>query len=316
MTVYNSTEDVEIVEAEVVNEDKKNKEGASICTLNDLLFKVDLIDNPKKTNSEYRRIVVGIINGEEMDLNYCSPRYELVKNEAIFPQVEEILRANNIEFEAEYTHINNVRFYADIRITDRRYIYKMNGTNDVIYPLLRVQHSYNGLTKYKIVFGYFRMVCTNGLTIAVEEMKHFNLVITGKHTTSILRSLEQLNNMLHMFAENAAEVTTVITAKYETLRSRNVLAVEARIEEVLKAAKIAAIDNSKFNTVNYIKGIVLDEANGTNGVMDMGYNGQVNDWLIYNAVNRYIYDNSRNIAAPEKRMEVDSLVFEYMLKHE
>jgi hypothetical protein len=41
------------------------------------------------------------------------------------------------------------------------------------------------------------------------------------------------------------------------------------------------------------------------------YNGKINDWLIYNGVNQYIFDDRRNIVAPEKRIETDSKVFEY-----
>ncbi len=47
----------------------------------------------------------------------------------------------------------------------------------------------------------------------------------------------------------------------------------------------------------------------------LGYNGKVTDWLVYNGINQYIYDDSRNIVVPEKRMETDSKVFEYMLEN-
>jgi hypothetical protein len=65
----------------------------------------------------------------------------------------------------------------------------------------------------------------------------------------------------------------------------------------------------------------MAEANGDKKVTvngeekSLGYNGKVTDWLIYNGVNQYINDNSLNIAAPEKRMEADSKIFEYLLKY-
>ena len=61
------------------------KRGTTICTVDELCFPVELIDNPNKTNREYSKIVVGEVDGEDMDLNYCSPRYELVPNDMIFP---------------------------------------------------------------------------------------------------------------------------------------------------------------------------------------------------------------------------------------
>lgn len=312
MTVYNSTDDVEtpIEEVEVI--DSKANEGEVECTLSDILFPVQIIDNPKRTNSEYRKVVVGQVdNGEAMELNYCSKRYELVPNVNIFPQIEEVLKKNKIEFTAKYRHIDNVRFYCDIDITDKRYAYKMKGTSDNIRPMLKIQHSYNGQTKYKITFGYFRLVCKNGLTIAVQEMKAFNLVITGKHTASILHSIQQLDKMLKYFAANAQEVTTAIVSKYELLGGRMITNVQDRVKEVLNANKIAVIDNSKFNTLNEITKRIDLEAKDAS----LGYKGRVTDFLVYNAINRYIFDSERTIAAPEKKAETDSKVFEYMLEH-
>lgn len=290
---------------------KKIKEGAKIVTLNDLLFPVELIDNPNRTNSEYSKIVVGTLNDggdPQICLNYCSPRYELVPNADIFPKIEETLNNAGIEYISNYSHIDHARFYVNYRITDKRYGYKMKGSNgDTIEPVLRVQHSYNGLTKYKIHFGYFRLICSNGLTIPVQEMKEFNLSIIGKHTTSIIQSIDKLKAMLEYFQLNALQVTLAITAKYEELGGRMVNNVEDRIKEVLAATGIAAIENKNFNTLNYIVERIDSEK--------YLYNGNVNDFLIYNGINHYINNESLNIAAPEKRMENDSLVLEFMLKN-
>lgn len=186
----------------------------------------------------------------------------------------------------------------------------MKGTNDTINPLLRITHSYNGLVKYKIIFGYFRFICSNGLVIAVEQMKAFNLVIIGKHTASILGSIEKLDKTLKNFVANADAIINSITAKYELLGGRWVAKVEDRITEVLKANKITAVDNNNFNTLNFIMDKVMNEANNST----LGYNGSVNDWLIYNGINQYLYSD-RNIVVPNLRMEKDSKVFEYMLKY-
>lgn len=324
---------------------KKIKKGAETCTVEDLCFPVSLNKNPRRTNSEYSMVVTGIIKsfvemdedgeeveveiqeeveirandfesvvtgeieGVEVDLNYCSRRYELVQNITIFPNIEKVLRDNNVEFTVEYKHINHVRFYAQYTITDKRFAYIMAGTNDVIQPMITVQHSYNGLTKYKIIFGYFRLVCTNGMTIPVAEMKKFNLVIEGKHTEIIRKSVDLLSEKLQYFVANAETIKREITAQYERLANNWITDVKARIEEVLEAAKIIATDNKKFNTVNDIESRIMVEANKEG----FGYNGKVNDWLIYNGINQYLNDDTRNIAAPEKRMETDSKVLEYML---
>lgn len=292
-------------------ENKKPKAVTRICTLDELTFPVELRDNPRNTNPEYSKVVVGVIDGKEFDLNYCSNIYGLVPNEDIFPVIETILNNHNISFDVTYKHINHVRFYADYVITDKRYTYFMNGTNDGVQPMLRVQHSYNGLTKYHIVFGYFRLVCSNGLVIAVEEMKDYNLSIVGKHTTQILHSFDVLNELLLNFSQNAQQVTQAIVSKYELLGGRFVSNVQDRIKEVLTVNKIAVVENSKFNTLNDIMGRISNEMAKPELA---GLNGRINDWMIYNGINQYL-NSDRTIAAPEKRNEMDSKVFEYMLEH-
>lgn len=300
----------------------KVKRGQVICMLADLLFPVELRDNPRRTNSEYKKVVVGTLEDGEIDLNYCSNRYELVPNAVIFPNIVKILEDKKIEFTVQYSHTNNARFYANYVITDKDYRYKIKGTNDEICPVLRVQHSYNGLTKYRIMFGYFRVICSNGLTVPVAEMSKYNLVIIGKHTASILRSLKQLETLLSMFVNEGKQITAEITENFEVLASRPVVDVKARVEQVLRQTKIGMVDNKNFNTVNNIADRIIAEANGDTKiemldktVKTLGYDGKVNDWLVYNGINQYLGDDSVNIASPEKRMETDTKVFEYMLRN-
>ncbi len=294
--------------------ERRNNSAPKLCTRDYILFPVEMRDEEMPSNSDYSKRIVGQINGGDFLLNQCSPIYELIPNSEIFPKIEEVLDKNGIQYTAQYTHVKHVRFYADYRISDSRYAYRMNnGANDEIQPMLRVQHSYNGLTKYRIMFGYFRLVCTNGLVIPVKEMDEFNLVIVGKHTESIKHSFEKLDHLLVNFVNNAKQITTQIVAKYEQLGSVWIENPKNRITEVLKACDIASIDNSKFNTVNDIVNRIEKELNNPRL---SGYNGKVNDWLIYNGINQYLNDNSVNIAVPEKRMETDSKVLEYMLEYE
>lgn len=332
----------------------KTKTGTTNCNLTDLCFPVELRDNPRNTNRENSKVVTGIvprivpyfseermaimkqnftdeeilvkINSnpatklihQETDLNYCSPVYELVPNEMIFPKVEEILNQHGIAFNADYSHTQNTRFYGNFTIEDPRFGYKMAGTNDVIKFIWNFQHSYNGLTKYKGIAGFYRLVCTNGLTIPIQEMKEYNLVVEGKHTSSILKSLEQFSQILLDVTNNLGEVKTSIVNKYEVLGKRWMDAnggnwvekTNDRIIEVLNANKIAIIDNSNFDTLKSITNAIMSEAQNDG----LGYNGRVNDWLIYNGINQYIYDE-RTIATPEKRRETDSKVLEFMLEY-
>jgi hypothetical protein len=291
------------------------KVGATECTLEEMTFPVELRDNERTTNQEYSKVVTGIIDGEEVDLNYCSPRYELVSNEEIFPKVEEILQnaenGKGIAYSVQYSHTQNARFYGNFVIEDPRFAYKMEGTNDVIKFIWNYQHSYNGLTKYKGIGGFYRLVCSNGLVVPIEEMKEYNLCVQGKHTASILNSLKDFSQILVDLTDNLATVKTAITDKYEKLGGVWVPKPEDRIKEVLQATKIAMIENAKFNTLSDITARVMSEAKQTG----LGYNGRVNNWLIYNGINQYLNDDNLNIASPEKRRDKDSAVLEYMLEY-
>jgi len=292
------------------------KKGLQETSLDEILFPVEMIDTEMACNTEYSRQIIGVIDDNEFLLNVCSPRYELVKNEDIFPNIETILNANNIDFDVEYKHINNVRFYADYVITDKRLSYTITGTNDKIQPKLMVQHSYNGLTKYRIMFGYFRLVCSNGLVIPLEEMDEYNLSIVGKHTASINNSFHELDNMLKFFVNNGRQIILDTTLKFESLAANiytggsAILDVKERIEEVLKASKITAISNKSFDTVNSIFNTITEELEKPE-MSD--YNKEMNDWLIYNGINAYIHNDDLNVMIPEVRIEKDSKVLETML---
>ena len=287
------------------------KVGQTICTLDEMCFPVEMRDNPRTTNREYSKVVTGVINDEETDLNYCSPVYQLVPNSDIFPKVVEILESKGIQYTAQFSHTQNARFYGNFIIEDPRFAYIMQGSNDMIKFMWNFQHSYNGLTKYRGVAGFYRLICSNGMVVPVEEMEDYNLVVQGKHTASILHSLEDFSSIMENVTTNLGQVKNSIVAKYELLGGRWVANTEERVLEVLKASKITPVENAKFNTVNDILARIEKESNDTG----LGYGGKVNDWLIYNGINQYVNDDSRNIAAPEKRRETDSKVLEYMLAY-
>jgi hypothetical protein len=240
-------------------------------------------------------------------VNSCSGRYQLVPNSEIFPAIEQILRENNITFTAKYTMYGFARFYVEYIIEDQKFAYPV-GKGDFVKPVIKIRHSYNGLVKYQIVVGYFRLVCTNGLTIAIEDMKQFNLSIVGKHTVKINESLNQLQGILQMFANNG-EVLKTITNKYNILNSVVVTDIKKAIETTLKNTGIIAVDNKSLNTIDSIYDTITKELN----MPTLEYNRTTN-WLLYNGINSYLYNDNLNIASPDKRDAKDQDVFEYLLK--
>lgn len=273
-----------------------------MTTLKDLLFPVSKIENPANTNSEYGYIVQGNVQGQKMDLNYCSNRYELVPNSLIFPRIENDLKAKGYKFSVAYHAIDNVRFYGKYILEDSNLA--IGSGNDQIKPMISVNHSYNGLTKYSITFGYFRMVCSNGLVIPLEGQEETNLHISGKHTKEILNSLDAMFDKMNSFFK----LQDKIKAKFEVLTDRSIANYGERIDAVLAATKLnpSKVQLTEINTTARI------EANTLNG-------GVVNDWLIYNAINAYIYKGvdskgNKSKAVPEKKAAMDKKVLAEIMK--
>ncbi|MEA3464146.1 MAG: DUF932 domain-containing protein [Patescibacteria group bacterium] len=280
------------------------------ATLSDLLFDVEMVDTEEFTgipaNSDYSKLIVGTIDGQQTILNACSNRYELVPNSTIFPNIRQVLIDNGMQFTENYQSINNARFYADYVLEDQELAYNVGKSGDIIKPRISVQHSYNGLTKYLIVFGYYRMICSNGLILPVNELKKYNLEISGKHTSSIKNSFIKLNKTIKYFADNRTQINLAIGGTFDQLAGNVVEKWEDRIVEVLNASNIVNVDNSKFSTMDYVKNVIDSEKHL--------YDNKVNDFLIYNSINQYLNDDTLNKKTPEVRRAKDSKVFETLLE--
>lgn len=291
-----------------MTKENQKKAGLIECTLNDIMFPVEKIEQTDfACNSDYSHDIFGYI-GSDIDkgimgvktrLNTCSDRYKLITNEEVFMPVRELLLSKGIDFTENYMQKDNARFYGQFSINDNPYMVNGN-TEDKIFPMLRVQHSYNGLTKYMISFGYFRLVCSNGLTIPVKEMNEFNIGIGGKHTVSIEVALKKLTGILNRFVEQSKD----FTHNFDILAQKEVLNWQDRITEVMTAAKVS-MGNKPANTMDYFSSVINRESDF--------YGGVTNDFIIYNAINQYTNDNKINSAVPEKRVETDRNVLMYML---
>jgi hypothetical protein len=309
----------------------KMKQGLQKCELNEILFPVEVLDNERPANSEYAKVVRGygdftiivpayettldekgnerirvvysLKKAKELDLNYCSHRYALIPNAEIFPPVLKLLDANKINYTDSYLHMNHARFYAEYIIEDHAFKIGETG-DDIVKPMLKVQHSYNGLTEYQITFGYYRLICSNGLVIPVSEKSEFNIRINGRHTKAIHASLEKLNEVIKFFLSQGKKPLK----NFEILADRWVEKWEDRVIEVMTAANINIIDNKEFDTIDYLGGILAEE---TKNLMT---GGKVNEWLLYNAINQYLNDNTLNIASPKQRTDKESRILNVLLK--
>lgn len=276
-------------------------------TLDQMLFPVEMSTLNEKlginsiSSTEYG--IFGYIGGEKTPtlLNTCSDVYELVENEKIFPAIETLLNQNNIPFKVDYKMIDFSRFYAEYTINQAGV--SVGNRKDKIFPVIRVTHSYNGLLKYKITFGWFRLVCTNGLVLPVEGKEEQNLSIVGKHTKQIIQSLDKLMEKLNLFVKNEKKYME----KFEILADRSVKNWEDRIIETMVVSGVGKRGYSQ----------IIDTISKESDTL---YKGQVNDWLIYNGFNYHIFnavtkEGKPYDTAPNLRQDQDKKVFDTLFKY-
>lgn len=270
----------------------------------DLLFDVEMTDTLDVSNipanSEYMKTIIGHFDNGDRILNVCSERYRLIPNREIFPPIREMLATLGISFREEYQiSEDRAMFHVAYILEDERFMITLPG-GDKIQLQIVVTHSYNGLLKYKILLGFYRLICSNGMVIPLEQMKKFNLFLVGKHTEKINTTLSQFRDKLTLIFANPENIREV-AKMYEVLAGKTVIYpnLTTTIEKVAKGAGIPIKKGGKSGgTIEYVRTVVSSERTHLNLT-------NPNLWLIYNGFNRYIYDNDLNNANPDKRMIAD-----------
>lgn len=227
--------------------------------------------------------------------NFCSKSYNLVTNEElIIPMMEAILS----EFpgaDVVAQSQRDSRFYVDIIFDDvsRTIGSKKQKIVDTIHPKFQITNSYDGKVKYSRDFGFWRVVCENGMSVPMGE----TISEGGLHTDKLdeLINAELLIDTTKSYLENVREHTE----SYRRLM-KNRVDVEERIASVL--------DNTPFPRRQ--AGAVANRISNEVKLLHV----QPNDWLVYNGFNGELNHNNEFKMTISKRHEVDKEIFDFLLK--
>jgi hypothetical protein len=255
------------------------------------------------TTSDNSHAIVADIDGGKRLLNVCSSRYELVHNSEIFTPIIDNIENTGIKYDIKVDQRDFRKFYLHINFMEHGF--SVGDSKDLIFPRVTVTHSYDGTLKYCFIFGWFRLVCSNGLTLPVEEKQKQNFNIKGKHTASVRENLTLFFSKLDFFLTNA----TLVKKSFDTMADKIVLNPSDRIEEVLRATKFitkADMTDRDRALIDYVINVGKQE--------QIALDVQFSDWLVYNGINRLIHDNSLNSRHPELRDREDEKVLEFMLQ--
>lgn len=231
-------------------------------------------------------------------VNSCSPTYELINNEELITPVVESLESE-YDIIVKARHSNYSRFFVDFLIKDHAIDIstgkKKELVKDEILPRIRMNNSYDGGMKYSYEFGFHRVVCSNGLTAPIGKTHKQKMM----HTPSAGNG-NALNNTLNAITE-FIETAKDLSKGYQPLMQNRLTIAQANekiaqiVEELKYPKKQMEAATARLQT----------EAN-------MGY--QVNDFLVYNALNFALHQNDSKMKE-HKKQGMDEKVLNFLLNN-
>ena len=250
-----------------------------------------------------------IVDKDGNILSFCSDNYNLRTNSSLFEPLEDRMKSEKIPFDRKVVVRDGTRFYVDYIIGDR---VKGPSVNDIL-PKFSVWNSYDGTLRTVMKFGFYRVVCSNGLAVPHGKTvdvykKHYK---ASKVADGIDISAMDSARIVEPFRE-FLNSTKEYLGIYENLNN-----VEADVKKILDICE--KLKFSKAITDTAVNRFSLETA--TNGSLTyVNENGELvtHDgspatlYTAYNAINYAIYNNNPK-EYPEVKLKRDELVLAEVL---
>ncbi len=250
-----------------------------------------------------------IVDKDGNILSFCSDNYNLRTNSSLFEPLEDRMKSEKIPFDRKVVIRDGTRFYVDYIIGDR---VKGPSVNDIL-PKFSVWNSYDGTLRTVMKFGFYRVVCSNGLAVPHGKTvdvykKHYK---ASKVADGIDISAMDSARIVEPFRE-FLNSTKEYLGIYENLNN-----VEADVKKILDICE--KLKFSKAITDTAVNRFSLETA--TNGSLTyVNENGELvtHDgspatlYTAYNAINYAIYNNNPK-EYPEVKLKRDELVLAEVL---
>lgn len=234
-------------------------------------------------------IIANPENEDKRVINACSKNYHLLTNEELMtPLVKRLTKEYDLDVKVK--QYNDSKFYVDFIIKD----FPMElQKGDRIFPRIRMNNSYDGSVKYSFNFGFYRLICSNGLTAPVEGMTSQN--VKFMHTpTPGGKALDSTMEAIEIFLTEAPKVLKgyqgLVDKKYNW---------EAALDKIEKV-----IENTKFpkKRAEEVQAQLKKEK-------DAGL--PVSAFLVYNAFNHVIYKTESEMKE-HKRDKLDLQILKFI----
>ncbi len=250
-----------------------------------------------------------IVDAKGNILNFCSSSYNLRSNDSLYKPLEELMEKEKMKFDRKVNIVGGVKFYVDYIIRNK---IGSPTVNDLL-PKFSIWNSYDGTLKTTIKFGFYRLICTNGLTRPHgEEMN-----ISKKHRISA-NAEEDMDISLVSNDKILEGIQTFLgdikkdMAIFEKMNSKkaDVNAI-LKISEKLNFSKkliTTAVERFNLETKTDKSHTYVNE----NGKLVKHDGSKMSMYSVYNALNYSIYNNNPKEFL-EAKLKRDKLVLAEVL---
>lgn len=219
-------------------------------------------------------------------VNTCSKQYHLITNEELMtPLVKRMEKDHDVSVKVVKDDYS--RFFTDFIIKDEK-LSVMKG--DPIFPRIRMNNSYDGSVKYSFSFGFYRQICTNGLTAPVKGMQSANFKLrhtAGGGPTALDRTMKAIEVFLTQSKEIIRGYDDLVKAKVSWDKAMEMI--ETVVEETKYSKKNVDIATARLKEE-----------------LEQGYT--LNRFLLYNAINYSLYNSTASKMKVHKKDRVDGQV--------
>ena len=242
-------------------------------------------------------------------LSFCSNSYNLRSNSTLFKPLEELMTENKIPFDRKIKIVDGTKFYVDYIINER---VKSKTVNDIL-PRFSIWNSYDGTVKTTMKFGFYRVVCSNGLmrphgtqvniskkhrkAIGAEDGLDISLTKENEILTSVKQFLTDTKKDMEIYEQMnkaKADVKAILKIAEKLKFSKQLL------DSSVQRFELETSTNKSLTYVNENGEIVNHE--GSPQTM----------YTVYNAINYAIY-NCNPKELPQAKLKRDELVLAEVL---
>jgi hypothetical protein len=242
-------------------------------------------------------------NSKRQIVNNVSKDYGMLRNEDLYPMIEERLDGIGIGYKKRSVNRNSRSFVVDYVLDDSNMHVNVKGVGDKIKPMIRIPNSYDGSEQSAGHFGFFREICSNGLHIAQMDLK-----FKQRHRGNVIEIImPKIEDLIESFMNN----------EYYSLHKKFEVLAETPISNLEQFVKFTLGETGLFKYAKSEKN--PDEASlGAQFIIDTISNEAKelktapNLWLGYNAFNEYIHTQNEKVFMLQER--ADRKLFDAILE--